>query len=157
GTRVPRRCWRLPRPPASRSRTSTTTTAQTSRSSGCAGWASRSTRAIRRRRTSTTVSATATSPSASDRRLGRLPEALRFVAGGNPESQRIRGFQSALARFRLPPAEVVPYLDLIAGRRTLGEVVRPGTVVRIESPDQDFEVERAILAMGAAAAEAEGT
>ena len=38
----------------------------------------------------------------------------------------------------------------------LPEVVRPGTVVRIESPDKDFEAERAILAAGADVADEDG-
>ncbi len=42
----------------------------------------------------------------------------------------------------------VSYADLLAGRQRLEEVVRPGDVVRIESPGRDWEVEKAILLLG---------
>ncbi len=72
-----------------------------------------------------------------------------FVVVGNPEHQRVAFFQAALARFGLPPADVVAYVDLLTGRDTLERVVRPGSVVRIESPGQNFEVEKQLLAAGA--------
>jgi hypothetical protein len=71
------------------------------------------------------------------------------VVIGNPEGKRVALFQEALARAGLPPAAVVAWADLLAGRDTPERVVRPGTVVRIESPGQHFEVEKAILAAGA--------
>src|SRR3954468_855822 len=69
-----------------------------------------------------------------------------FVVAGNPGCRRVALFQEALARRRLPAATLVPYIDLIAGRATLEQVVWPGTVVRLESPGRDFEVEKALLA-----------
>jgi hypothetical protein len=79
-----------------------------------------------------------------------------FVAVGNPACRRIALFQEALARCRLPAATLVPYADLIAGRATLEQVVRPGTVVRLESPGRDFAVEKALLVAGADEADADG-
>jgi hypothetical protein len=52
-------------------------------------------------------------------------------------------------------ARLVPYADLLAGRVTLPDVVPPGAVVRLESPDEDFEVQRTLLALGAEAAAGE--
>ncbi len=49
----------------------------------------------------------------------------------------------------LPPARLVPWLDLLEGRIALPEVLTPGAVVRIETPGRDFAVERALLALGA--------
>jgi hypothetical protein len=49
----------------------------------------------------------------------------------------------------------VPYADLLAGRVALPDVVPPGAVVRLESPDEDFGVQRALLALGAEAAAGE--
>jgi hypothetical protein len=71
------------------------------------------------------------------------------VVIGHPEGRRIALFQQARANLNLPPAQVVSYPDLLAGRTALGEHVRAGTVVRIESPDKDFETERALIAVGA--------
>ena len=98
------------------------------------------------------VSPTATWPSASERRLDPAP----FVVIGNPGTRRVNHFQAALHGLGRPPASVVPYADLLAGRVALPEVVEPGAVVRIESPDKDIEVERMILALGADAAGADG-
>jgi len=76
-----------------------------------------------------------------------------FVVIGNPGSRRIELFQAALNELRLPAAQVVSYLDLLSGKEALPRSVRDGTVVRIESPGKDFEVERALIAAGADAAD----
>ncbi|MBN1286622.1 MAG: STM4014 family protein [Anaerolineae bacterium] len=73
----------------------------------------------------------------------------RFVVIGVPGDRRVALFQAALARFEQPPAVVVSYADLIAGRAHLAEMVTPGAVVRIESPGDDFNTERLFLAEGA--------
>jgi hypothetical protein len=78
------------------------------------------------------------------------------VVVGNPGCRRVALFQEALARCRFPAATLLPYADLIAGRATLEQVVRPGTVVRLESPGRDFEVEKALLAAGAEETDAAG-
>jgi hypothetical protein len=80
-----------------------------------------------------------------------------FVVIGNPESRRVAGFAAALARRGLPPARLVPYTDLLAGRVCLAEVIPAGALLRIESPDTSWPVEQAILARGAGAADPEGS
>jgi hypothetical protein len=72
-----------------------------------------------------------------------------FVVIANPAGKRVALFQQALFGLGLPPARVVPWIDLLGGRARLEDVVRPGGVVRIESPGQDFAVEKALLAAGA--------
>jgi hypothetical protein len=67
----------------------------------------------------------------------------------NPDSRRVVLFQQALAGLGLPAARVVPWIDLLSGRATLASIVRPGSVVRIDSPGRDFAVEKALLAAGA--------
>jgi len=76
-----------------------------------------------------------------------------FVVIGNPGGRRIELFQAALNELRLPAAQVVSYLDLLSGKEALPRSVRDGTVVRVESPGKDFEVERALIAAGAEAAD----
>lgn len=71
----------------------------------------------------------------------------RFVVLCNPENRRLAFFQAALARFGLAPAEVVSYLDFLRGRT--GLALAPGSVLRIESPGENFEVEKQLLAFGA--------
>jgi hypothetical protein len=75
---------------------------------------------------------------------------------GHPESDRVLRFQAGLAEARQEPARVVGYADLIAGRVALPEAVQRGTVVRIDSPDRDFAVEREILALGVESGDEEG-
>ena len=75
-----------------------------------------------------------------------------FVVIGNPGGRRVELFQAALNQLRLPAAQVVSYLDLLSGKQALPRSVRDGTVVRIESPGKDFDVERALIAAGADAA-----
>lgn len=82
--------------------------------------------------------------------------AAGFVIVGTPGSARVERFDAALARAGLPPARLVPYSDLLAGRVALPDVVAPGAIVRIESPDRDFAVERAILALGTDIPDEEG-
>lgn len=66
-----------------------------------------------------------------------------------PDSRRTHLFQEALARVGHRPARVVSFVDLLAGRVVLTDLVKPGTVVRVESPGKDFETERALLRAGA--------
>ena len=90
-----------------------------------------------------TERATDTSPTPSE------PAAPDFVVLGNPGCDRVAAFQSALAGLGLPPARVVAYLDVIAGRTSMADILRPGSVLRIESPGREFEVELALVAEGA--------
>ena len=79
-----------------------------------------------------------------------------WVVIGNAGSRRVAGFAAALARLGLPPPRLIPYPTLLAGRVDWAQTVPPGAVVRIESPDRDWAVERAILARGAAQLDPEG-
>lgn len=88
--------------------------------------------------------------------LPSVSKAPPVVVLGNPGTRRVNLFQAAQARLNLPPAQVVAYADLLAGRVALAKVVSAGAVVRIESPDKDREVERAILALGADPAAQDG-
>lgn len=85
--------------------------------------------------------------------MRRPPPSVAII--GNPGSRRIDLFQAALVRSGLSPATIVSYLDFIAGRARLEGVIREGGVLRIESPGQDFQVERAILGLGADVEDAE--
>ncbi len=73
----------------------------------------------------------------------------RVVIVGNPGGRRVSLFQESMAALGLAPAVVVPYADLLAGRVALEAFVTEGTILRFESPDRDFDVERALIAAGA--------
>src|SRR4051812_30268100 len=74
---------------------------------------------------------------------------VRFVLIANPASRRVELLQAAITAAGLPAAQVVPWIDLLAERVDLSQIVRAGEVVRLDSPGKDFDVERAILAAGA--------
>src|SRR5438046_3005638 len=77
------------------------------------------------------------------------------VVVGHPGTKRVLLFQEALARRGRPPAHVVAWRDLLTGRAALQRTVGLGALVRIESPGQDFEVEKRLLALGAGEEESE--
>lgn|GEM_PF-128770 len=74
--------------------------------------------------------------------------ALRWVILGNPENRRVRFFQEALARKGQAPAEVIAWRAFLRAPEALGQMLRPGDVLRVESPGEDFEVERELLRWG---------
>lgn len=91
----------------------------------------------------------ATSMSPSDAPPGRV------VVVGHPGHKRVTLFQEALARRGLPPAQVVAWRDVLTGQDDLERAVGGGALVRVESPGQDFEVEKLLLAAGAEVEETE--
>jgi hypothetical protein len=74
---------------------------------------------------------------------------LKFIIIGNPENRRIGLFQKALNYWGFPSAKVLDYLDLIGDRETLANIIDSQTIIRIESPEKNFLVEKAIIAAGA--------
>lgn len=89
-------------------------------------------------------------------RRGRGMTSCRpWVIVGNPENRRVGLFQEALASRRRRPAEVVSYHSLLQGTGTLGQVPQD-SVVRWESPGENFLVEKQLLRAGVVEAEREG-
>lgn len=80
---------------------------------------------------------------------------MHFVVIGTPGDRRVDLFQEALRTSQLPPARTVSYADLLGRSVHLAQVVQDGSIVRLESPGRDFEVERLLLAAGASQAESE--
>ena len=76
-------------------------------------------------------------------------DANQTVVIGSPGDVRVLGFQAALGAQGRPPADVVSYTDLIAGRVSLPDVIRPGAWVRIESPGKSAAAQAALLRLGA--------
>jgi hypothetical protein len=72
----------------------------------------------------------------------------RLVILGNPENRRVQLFQQALVRRGLRCAEVLSWLDFLRAPDALERVARPGDWVRVDSPGENFEVERALLRWG---------
>lgn len=65
-----------------------------------------------------------------------------------PQGRRAQAFQATLRGLGWPPARVVPYLDLMEGRAFLPDLVRPGSIVRFDSPGEDLATEQALIRQG---------
>src|SRR5436305_10936826 len=85
------------------------------------------------------------------------PPPGRVVLVGHPGHRRVTLFQEALARRGLPPAVVVAWHGLLTGCTDLRAAAGESALVRLESPGQDFEVEKLLLAAGADEEESEDT
>ncbi|SDS48509.1 STM4014 family protein [Actinoplanes derwentensis] len=69
---------------------------------------------------------------------------MRLAVVGNPENRRVALFRAAVERAGLPAPEIFPWRDVL----TSGRVPGPGTLVRIESPGEDAEVDRLLRELG---------
>lgn len=67
---------------------------------------------------------------------------------GNPENRRVTLFQEALSQKGLPQAEVISYLSLLKNEVSISDYLRSDSLIRIESPGENFEVEKRIIALG---------
>ena len=77
-----------------------------------------------------------------------------WIILGNLENRRVEFFQQALTSFSLPPAQTIAYTDFLAGEPlSLPE----HSIVRIESPGENFDVEKRLLAAGLEDAQREGS
>ncbi|WP_293912087.1 STM4014 family protein [Deinococcus sp.] len=77
-----------------------------------------------------------------------LPDILLIAP---PQGRRALAFQASLERLGWPSARVVSYLDVLEGRAHLAELVRPGSVVRFESPGEDVPTELHLIERGGGA------
>ena len=80
----------------------------------------------------------------------------KMLLVGNPENRRVTMFQDTLLKSGHSSAAVISYLDLLQRRTNLCDILTPGMDVRVESPGENFEVERELLRLGFADAKAEG-
>ncbi|WP_436532455.1 STM4014 family protein [Actinoplanes sp. HUAS TT8] len=69
---------------------------------------------------------------------------MRLAVVGNPENRRVALFLAAAGRAGLPAPEVFPWRDVLLSGRVPG----PGTLVRIDSPGENAEVEQLLRALG---------
>ena len=73
----------------------------------------------------------------------------KFVVIANPENRRVSFLQQALEYCELPPAIVIPYEDLITGKEKLDRFISRNYIIRFDSPERNFDTEKAVLAIGA--------
>jgi hypothetical protein len=78
-----------------------------------------------------------------------MSKTLNFIHIANPETRRVELFQQALKAQGLPPAKLIPYVDLLAHNCDLAEFDSPDTIFRFDAPERSFEVDRGLIAAGA--------
>ena len=86
-----------------------------------------------------------TANSVSSRSVNR--SRIRHLLLANPENRRVTHFQQALQKQELQPAEVLSWTDFLADPSILSERL-DDHVLRIESPGENHQVERALIARG---------
>jgi hypothetical protein len=64
-----------------------------------------------------------------------------------PESRRVRALQNSLLEAGLPPARALSWLEIMAGV-PLSQHVFANTIVKLDSPSEDWETDKALLALG---------
>jgi hypothetical protein len=89
-----------------------------------------------------------------------LEENRQLIVIGNPGNKRTSFLQKARTRLGLPPAHLISYLDWLRYKGSPGELLRPYLqdgkqlpLIRLDSPGEQFEVERELIALGAVCAE----
>src|SRR4030095_16971297 len=74
----------------------------------------------------------------------------------NPSTRRVELFSRSLFDLGLPPPRLIPYIDILDNRVDLAKEISAGSIVRLESPGKDFQVERRLLEWGETKAEEQG-
>lgn len=74
---------------------------------------------------------------------------LPFLILGNPENRRVSLFQDALHRLGEPRARVLSYLEVLQDPARLEELWSSPCILRLDSPGECFQTERALVARGA--------
>lgn len=69
---------------------------------------------------------------------------VRLAVVGNPDNRRVALFGAAVERAGLPAPAVYPWRDVLLSGRVPG----PGTLVRIDSPGEDADVDRLLRELG---------
>lgn len=80
---------------------------------------------------------------------------MRFFVLGNPENRRVNLFSESVEACGFGEAQVLSYLDILK-ITILKKTDFSESVVRIESPGENFEVRKRLIAKGAAEAQKEG-
>ncbi|MEJ1241946.1 STM4014 family protein [Chryseolinea sp. T2] len=75
---------------------------------------------------------------------------MHIVLVCNPGNRRAKMFCDAMRRLRLPDAQVLSYQDILDGNVSVADYLTPSALLRIESPGEDFGIEKRLIALGAA-------
>jgi hypothetical protein len=79
-----------------------------------------------------------------------------YVIIGNPENRRVDFFQRALISQGMGPATVLSYEEVFKRKLKINNLIKDGSVIRVESPGENFNVEREIIALGHEAGDISG-
>lgn len=80
---------------------------------------------------------------------------MQYLLIANPENRRAAYFAEACARMGFPPPRLVPWIDALQEDTPLERKFERVDRIRIESPGENFPVERCLLELGFPACKAE--
>lgn len=78
-----------------------------------------------------------------------------FVLIANPENRRVAFFREACSHLGLPEPRILPWSEVLHDDFPLDECLSHTGGLRIESPGENFDVERQLIQLGSTAAQAE--
>lgn len=73
---------------------------------------------------------------------------MKFIAFGNEENIRIRLFKEALARLKIDSFTLINYQEIIDNPSLISNFSDDNTIIRFDSPDRDFELQKQIINVG---------
>jgi hypothetical protein len=74
---------------------------------------------------------------------------MHIVLICNPENRRVDLFCKTAQKLGLPRPQLLSYIDILDGKINVGSNLTPSTLLRIESPGENFETEKRLIARGA--------
>src|SRR5688572_25844057 len=73
---------------------------------------------------------------------------MRIVLVCNPENRRVHAFCKAVHNLNLQPPQLISYNDILDGRVEISSYLCTETILRIESPGENFDTEKKLIARG---------
>lgn len=73
---------------------------------------------------------------------------MQFIIIGNPENRRVQMFNQAVSNYNGLNAVVVSWVDIIKNFNNFTKHLSSNSAVRIESPGENFEVDKLLIALG---------
>ncbi len=77
----------------------------------------------------------------------RVNENIDLLVIAPPESRHVRALQNSLLEAGLPHARVLSWLEVVNGE-PLEEHISPNTIIKLDSPSEDWETDKTLLALG---------
>jgi hypothetical protein len=83
-----------------------------------------------------------------------LPQQIYLIS--SPNNRQVSMFAQTLADLGLPAPHELHYHDILSGQVQLQNLIKPNSLVRLESPGRDLALERELIVLGAELADPDG-